>query len=86
MLNKNCLVIGPPKTGKTWSLVLPERPPVDCSGESAIITDPKMEIFPTVSLFQQHGYVVRVFNLKDLLNSDRINFIPKSGMTLTPSC
>ena len=76
MLNKNCLVIGPAKTGKTWSLVLPNILQSIASGESAIITDPKMEILrKTVSLFQQHGHVVRVFNLKDLLNSDRINFI-----------
>jgi len=73
-MNRNCIVFGPPLTGKTWSLVFPNVLQAVISGESAIITDPKAEIMrETLKLAQKKGYAVRVFNLVDMESSDRWN-------------
>jgi len=73
-MNRNCIVFGPPLTGKPWSLVFPNVLQAVISGESAIITDPKAEIMrETLKLAQKKGYAVRVFNLVDMESSDRWN-------------
>ena len=42
--------------------------------KSAIVTDPKAEIYrKTSSYFRSIGYVVKVLNLKDMRHSDRWN-------------
>lgn len=39
-----------------------------------IITDPKGEIFrKTADMLKRKGYIVKVFNLKDMAHSDRWN-------------
>lgn len=73
-LNRNCIVFGPPQSGKTWSFILPNLLQSAVSGDSVIATDPKGEILKeTISLFQKEGYVVRSFNLVDMNLSDRWN-------------
>ncbi|KUK10383.1 MAG: TRAG family protein [Clostridia bacterium 41_269] len=73
-LNRNCIVFGPPGTGKTWSFILPNLLQAAVSGESVIATDPKGEILrETLTLYQNEGYVIRSFNLVDMNMSDRWN-------------
>jgi type IV secretion system protein VirD4 len=73
-MNRNCIVFGPPLTGKTWSLVFPNVLQAVISEESAIITDPKGEIMQeTLKLAQNKGYAVRSFNLVNMEASDRWN-------------
>jgi type IV secretion system protein VirD4 len=72
--NKNVIAFGSPGTGKTWSLIFPNLLQAIDSGESIIVTDPKMDALRAfVPLLQKKGYVVRVLNLKEMLTSDRIN-------------
>jgi type IV secretion system protein VirD4 len=73
-MNRNCIVFGPPLTGKTWSLVFPNVLQAVISEESAVITDPKAEIMKeTLKMAQNKGYAVRVFNLVNMESSDRWN-------------
>ncbi|MDD4782722.1 MAG: type IV secretory system conjugative DNA transfer family protein [Syntrophaceticus sp.] len=73
-MNRNCIVFGPPLTGKTWSLVFPNVLQAVISEESAIITDPKGEIMKeTLKMAQNKGYAVRSFNLVNMEASDRWN-------------
>lgn len=58
-MNRNCIVFGPPLTGKTWSLVFPNVLQAVISEESAVITDPKAEIMKeTLKMAQNKGYAV----------------------------
>lgn len=42
--------------------------------KSIVVTDAKGEIYrKTNTLFRENGYIVKVFNLKDMTNSDRWN-------------
>lgn len=73
-LNKNCIVFGPPGTGKTISFILPNLLQAAVSEESVIATDPKGEILrETLSLYRDENYVIRAFNLVDMNLSDRWN-------------
>ncbi|MCL6479608.1 MAG: type IV secretory system conjugative DNA transfer family protein, partial [Peptococcaceae bacterium] len=73
-LNRNVVVFGPPGSGKTWSEVLPNVLQAVTNSESIIIIDPKSEIAKaTLKFFQKRGYNVKVFNLVDMLISDRWN-------------
>jgi type IV secretion system protein VirD4 len=79
-LNRNITVFGAPGTGKTWSVILPNCMQAVVNHESVVVTDPKSEIARlTIRFFQKHGYNVRVFNLIDMLHSDRWN--PLSEVT-----
>lgn len=79
-LNRNMTVFGAPGTGKTWSVILPNCQQAVINQESAVMTDPKSEIArETIRFFQKHKYNVKVFNLVDMLHSDRWN--PLSEVT-----
>ena len=79
-LNRNTTVFGAPGTGKTWSVILPNCLQAVINEESVIITDPKFEIGrKMISFYQRRGYNVKIFNLINMLGSDRWN--PLSEVT-----
>lgn len=69
--NKHVAVFGASSSGKTFSYVKPFCIQSVRRRESLVITDPKGELYEdTVKYFQDSGYVVRRFDLKDLARSD----------------
>ncbi len=75
-LNSNILCIGAPGSGKTRGFALPFLLQCIKRGESAIISDPKGEIYGKLApLMRKKGCVVRVFNLINMVHSDGCNFL-----------
>lgn len=72
--NRNSIIFGPPGSGKTTCFILPNMFQAASTSESVIVTDPKGELLKTTAgYFRSKGYIVRVFNLIDLSQSDRWN-------------
>ena len=74
MLNHNVAIFGPPGTGKSVSVIIPNALQAVVNRESVVVLDPKGEIArETLEFFRSKDYVVRVFNLKEMSYSDRWN-------------
>lgn len=72
--NKNICVFGSSGSIKTTAFLLTNLLELSKYLKSIIVTDPKAEIYRTTSsYFRNIGYVVKVFNLKDMRHSDRWN-------------
>ncbi|KHD38165.1 conjugal transfer protein TraG [Clostridium acetobutylicum] len=72
--NKNIAVFGASGSMKSRSFVRPNIMQISELNQSMIITDPKGEIFESMSEFlRDMGYTVKVFNLVNMRNSDRWN-------------
>jgi type IV secretion system protein VirD4 len=72
--NLNVAVFGPPGTGKSAGYIKNNIMQAVISGWSIVITDPKGEMFKEYAVWlEKRGYIVKIFNLKDMLNSDRWN-------------
>ena len=73
-LNKNIAVFGSSGSMKTVGFLITNILELINNNKSMIITDPKAEIYRTVSkLLKEKGYNVKVFNLVNMKNSDRWN-------------
>ena len=74
--NKNICVFGSSGSMKTTAFLLTNLLEISKYLKSIIVTDPKAEIYRTTSsYFRNIGYVVKVFNLKDMRHSDRWNLL-----------
>lgn len=72
--NKNIAVFGASGSMKSRSFVRPNIMQISEMGQSMIITDPKAEIFESMSEFlRAKGYTVKILNLVNMINSDRWN-------------
>lgn len=72
--NLNVAVLGPPGSGKSRAYVRNNLFQAVTSGWSVVVTDPKGELTRDFrKYFESEGYQVRVFNLVNMLNSDRWN-------------
>ncbi|URZ05937.1 VirD4-like conjugal transfer protein, CD1115 family [Clostridium felsineum] len=72
--NKNIAVFGASGSMKSRSFVRPNIMQIAELGESIILTDPKSEIFESMSQFlRDKGYNVKALNLVNMINSDRWN-------------
>ncbi len=72
--NKNICVFGSSGSMKTTAFLLTNLLELSKYLKSIVVTDPKSEIYRiTSSYFRSIGYVVKVFNLKDMRHSDRWN-------------
>lgn len=72
--NKNICVFGSSGSMKTIGFLLTNLLELSKYKKSIIVTDPKGEIYRTTSsYFKSIGYIVKVFNLKDMKHSDRWN-------------
>ncbi|MEE1256230.1 MAG: type IV secretory system conjugative DNA transfer family protein [Lachnospiraceae bacterium] len=77
-LNRNVLMVAGPSGGKSATFVIPLIMQIMRRGESAIISDPKSELFKYLSeLAKMLGYEVRILNLNPMFldNSDPCNFM-----------
>lgn len=74
LFNKNIAVFGTSGSMKSRSFVRPNIMQISEMGQSMILTDPKAEIFESMSQFlRDKGYIVKVLNLVNMINSDRWN-------------
>lgn len=74
LINRNIIVFGAPGTKKTRSQIIPAGMQAVASGESVIYVDPKGEIAQTMLQYHKDaGYETKVFNLVNMLHSDRWN-------------
>lgn len=72
--NKNICVFGSSGSMKTTAFLLTNLLELSKYLKSIVVTDPKSEIYRiTSSYFRSIGYVVKVFNLKNMRHSDRWN-------------
>jgi type IV secretion system protein VirD4 len=79
-LNRHIAVFGASGTMKSRGFVRPYLFQAIKRGESAIITDPKGELFcDTAALFRRHGYTVKVFNLVNPQFGDSWNCMADLG-------
>lgn len=81
-INRNCMMIAGPSAGKSACFVIPLLFQIIRRGESAIISDPKSELFAIVSeVAKKCGYEVRIMNLNPMFleNSDPCNFLMYVG-------
>lgn len=70
-LNKNVVVIGGPGSGKTFTFVKPNA--MQLNG-SKVFTDTKgLLVRELGNLFKQNGYIVKVFDLINFINSNQFN-------------
>lgn len=73
-LNRHIAVFGASGTMKSRGIIRPALFTILKRGESAIITDPKAELYnDTAELFRQNGYEVKVFNLVSPQHGDSWN-------------
>ena len=73
-LNRHIAVFGASGTRKSRGVIRPALFTILKRGESAVITDPKAELYnDTAGLFRKNGYEVKVFNLVDPRHSDSWN-------------
>lgn len=69
--NQTIILIGAPGTGKSASYIRPAILQAVKKGESFVVTDPKGELFESLSkTVESHGYVTKLFNLVDPEHSD----------------
>ena len=69
--NRNIIILGSPGTGKSYCYVRNAAFQAIVRGESAVITDPKGELFEsTAEKFRAERYKVLVFNMVDPKRSD----------------
>ena len=81
-LNRNVFMVAGPSAGKSATFVIPLIMQVMRRGESAIISDPKSELFKICSeLGKLLKYEVRILNLNPMFldNSDPCNFMSYVG-------
>lgn len=81
-INRNCVMIAGPSAGKSACFVIPLLFQIIRRGESAIISDPKSELFAIVSeVAKKCGYEVRILNLNPMFldHSDPCNFLMYVG-------
>lgn len=81
-INRNTLIISGPSGGKSATYIIPLILQIMRLGHSAIINDPKSELFKITSeLAKMLGYEVRILNLNPLFleNSDPCNFMMYVG-------
>lgn len=72
--NKNIAVFGASGSMKTRGFLMTNVLEMAKTKSSMIFTDPKGEIYRETSKFlKDNGYIIKVFNLKDLEHSDRWN-------------
>lgn len=77
-LNRNTFMVAGPSAGKSATFVIPLIMQIMRAGQSAIISDPKSELFKILSeLGKMLGYEVRILNLNPMFldNSDSCNFL-----------
>lgn len=77
-INRNMLVVGSPGSGKSRCLVINMILQIIRRGESAVVTDPKGELFSyTSEVAKQYGYKVRLvsFNPQSMEHSDSVNYM-----------
>lgn len=73
-LNRHVAVFGASGTLKSRGIIRPALFTILKRGESAVITDPKAELYnDTAELFRQNGYEVKVFNLVTPSHGDSWN-------------
>lgn len=73
-LNRHMIVYGASGSGKSRGFVKPFILQVAKRKESLICVDPKGELFEATSQYlRDNGYVVKAYNLLDLVNSDGFN-------------
>ncbi len=81
-INRNVLMVAGPSAGKSATYIIPLILQILRKGESAIINDPKSELFKITSeLAKMLGYEVRILNLNPMFldNSDPCNFMMYVG-------
>ena len=79
-LNENLAVCGSSGTGKSRSISRNLILQAARRGESVIVTDPKSELYESMSQYlREQGYVVRVFNLVEMDHSDSWNCLGEVG-------
>ena len=79
-LNRHCAIFGASGTMKSRAVIRNALFSIIRRGESAIISDPKSEMYNDMSeLFRQNGYEVKVFNLVDPTHSDSWNCMAGLG-------
>lgn len=72
--NRNVAVVGPPGSLKSRAYVRNNMFHAITSDWSVIVTDPKGELARDfLAFYQDKGYVTKVFNLVDMIHSDRWN-------------
>ncbi len=88
--NRHVMVYGASGTGKSRGFVLPfiynmaTKSPEMGGKESMVIVDPKGELFERTSeTLRKQGYLVQVYNLLDLQNSDGFNCLSAVGDDLS---
>lgn len=75
-LNGHKAVCGGSGARKTTTQVFNDLLQYIKCGESFLVTDPKGEIYESLSvLCERHGYTTRVYNLRELRNSDGVDFV-----------
>lgn len=81
-INRNTFMVAGPSAGKSATFVIPLIMQILRRGESAIVSDPKSELFKYLSeLAKKLGYEVRILNLNPMFlqNSDPCNFMMYVG-------
>ena len=79
-LNRHCAIFGASGTMKSRAVIRNSLFSIIRRGESAIISDPKSEMYNDMSeLFRKNGYEVKVFNLVDPEHSDSWNCMAGLG-------
>ena len=74
--NRHIIVCGPSGSGKSFCFARPAIFQSIKAGESYLVTDPKGELFQDTSRYaQEHGYVVKIFNLLNTAVSDSWNIL-----------
>ena len=69
--NLNCLVLGASGTGKSRFVV---KPNLLQANSSYVVTDPSGEnLASTAKFLEEQGYLIKVFNLKDMATSNKYN-------------
>lgn len=77
-LNRNVFICAGPSAGKSACFIIPLLLQIIRRGESAIVSDPKSELFAITSeIAKYNGYEVRILNLNPMFikHSDPCNFL-----------
>lgn len=77
-INKNTLIVGGPASGKSACIIMNHLLQIIRRGESAIVSDPKGELFAKISeIAKKYGMKIRILNINPAMinNSDSINFM-----------